>query len=488
MFSKLKKIANKIGKKGLVALIILAAVDVFVIAAPYYLRNIFPNLNVSMHVTTNDIAIFTAIIGWVTLITQLPGGWLADKISSKKLTALASLTTGLLTIWWAILILTGRPEISGIENQVETVIKAQQSILWQYYIIYVGWGISSTLIFWTPLWKLVSQQAKKEDQGLAYGIQGASNGIIGLFLVFLAGLLATFLGTSVVQGGIGFEPAFAIFVFLIAGYLIALSVMVLFWVPEYTTKEKFAIDFKIFFAVMKNPRIWLNSFFVMGMYMFQSVFAFYLLQFIRTLGADAGVTSAIPTLAIILIVIGGLRTYAFRFLVSAPVGHYADKAKSYIYILVIALGLGFIVTGVFLLVPGFVPFNELSLTLRIVIIAILIVLFSIAGILSWVMVTLRYATIGELPIPKKSYASTTALISFVAFSPDAWFYTIAGGIGSRFEVEGRLNQEGLTIILGFAIGVAIFGWLCGVILFIWNKIELKKLGKTNYRWRELQNT
>lgn len=477
---KLKAIAGKIGKKGLIALMILAAVDVFVIAAPYYLRNIFPSLNEALHVTTNDIAIFTAIIGWVTLITQLPGGWLADKVSSKKLTALASLTTGLLTIWWALLILYGKPKTVGPEGGVTS---SETSLLWQYYIIYVGWGISSTLIFWTPLWKLVSQQAKKEDQGLAYGLQGAFNGIIGVLFVFLAGLLATWLGT------VGkYEPSFAIYVLLIGSYLILIAAAIMLWVPEYTTKEKFAIDFKIFLSVMKNPRIWLNSFFVMGMYMFQSVFAFYLLQYIRTIGASNEISSSIPTLATILIVIGGLRTYVFRFAISGPVGHFADKAKSYIWILILALGSGFILTIIFLLIPGFSSFDTLSPGYQYFAIVFLIILFCLAGLLSWVMVTLRYATIAELPTPKKSYASTNALISFVAFSPDAWFYTASGAIGENYQdSEGRINQAGLSIIIIFAIVIAIIGWICGVVLFIWNKRELKKLGKTNYRWRELQN-
>nr|WP_268813817.1 hypothetical protein [Mycoplasmopsis felis] len=59
--------------KQIIALIILAAADVFVIAAPYYIKNIIPNLHTYLNIREDQVATLTSIIGWVTLITQLPG-------------------------------------------------------------------------------------------------------------------------------------------------------------------------------------------------------------------------------------------------------------------------------------------------------------------------------------------------------------------------------------------------------------------------------
>ncbi|PAK21229.1 hypothetical protein CJJ23_03055 [Mycoplasmopsis agassizii] len=485
--NKFKSTYQRLGKKAMIALFILAAVDVFVIAAPYYIRLIFPNVHTILHVTESEFDSFIAAVGWVTLITQLPGGWLTDKVSSKKLTALASFTTGLLTLWWATLILTSpnpTAEVAGGQ------LKSSTATLTQYYLIYIGWGVSSTMIFWTPLWKLVSQQAKKEDQGLSYGVQGTWNGLIGIAIIFIAGIIFQVIAQNVLavdpETGVRPEwnPGYALYAYWVAAFLLLTSFAILKWVPEYTTKEKFALSFKNMWLVLKSARIWLDAFFVMGMYMFQSVFAYYLLQYMKNVGI-----AAVGTPAIVLVVIGGIRTYVLRFVISTPTGRLADKAKSYIHTLIIVLGVGFIVAAIFLALPGTGDFKDLPRDYQIALIPIFIILYLIVGGISWIMVTLRYATIGELPVPKKSYASTNALISFVAFSPDAWFYTASAAIGKNYTIAGSSNtsQQGYSIIILFALGVAIFGWICGVVLFFWNRYEIKKLKKDSYRWRTLEN-
>ncbi|OYD26887.1 putative MFS family arabinose efflux permease [Mycoplasma testudineum] len=472
---KFQELYRRLGTKALVALFILAAVDVFVIAAPYYIKLIFPNVHTILHVTESEFTRFISAIGYVTLITMLPGGWLADKISSKKLTALASFTTGLLTIWWATLILTAPDPIQQANGQLAS----STGVLTQYFLIYIGWGVSSTLIFWTPLWKLVSQQAKKEDQGLSYGIQGTFNGIVGVTIIFIAGIIF-----QTIAQNVGWTPSYAVYAYWVAAFLILTTFAILKRVPEYSTKEKFALDLKNLWEVLKSPRIWLDAFFVMGMYMFQSVFAYYLLQYIKNV-----IPSAVSVPAIVLTVVGGFRTYAFRFFIATPTGRLADKAKSYIKTLTITLGLGFIVAIAFLAFPGTGRFENLSTTYQYVVMYVLIFLYLLAGALSWVMVTLRFATIGELPVPKKSYASTTALISFVAFSPDAWFYSMSAEVGQYYTPSGSSNtsQQGYNVIILIAISIAIVGWFCGLALYFWNKWELKKLGKTDFRWRQLEN-
>ena len=124
--------------KQVIALIILAAADVFVIAAPYYLKNIIPNLHLYLGIREDQVAQVTSIIGWVTLATQLPGGFLANRFSSRWLLFLAVASTGLITFWFG-----------------ATILQAQNlrpdSLMLQYGLIFGLWGVSSTLIFWTPL-------------------------------------------------------------------------------------------------------------------------------------------------------------------------------------------------------------------------------------------------------------------------------------------------------------------------------------------------
>ncbi|AGQ50930.1 permease [Mesomycoplasma hyopneumoniae 7422] len=202
------------------ALIILAAADVFVIAAPYYLKNIVPNLHTYLRIREDQVASLTAIIGWVTLATQLPGGFLSNRISSRWLLFIAVLSTGIITFWFGI-------TIKNAQNLGE------ESALTQYKIIWGLWGITSTLIFWTPLWKLVSQQTDQKNQGLAYGIQGSANGIVGFFLVFVIGLIITsiYYPDNQNTNEINSTP-FAAYTFIIGSFLVITSFLVLFFVKE----------------------------------------------------------------------------------------------------------------------------------------------------------------------------------------------------------------------------------------------------------------
>lgn len=84
---------------------------------------------------------------------------------------------------------------------------------------------------------------------------------------------------------------------------------------------------------------------------------------------------------------------------------------------------------------------------------------------------------------KNSYANTLAVISFLAFTPDAWFNYVAGAIGKSFtdqQTKGY-NLEGIQILLMIAIGSVLIGLICGIILYCLNKREVKKLNKTSFR-------
>ena len=139
--AKIKNFFQGMSTKQVIALIILAAADVFVIAAPYYLKNIIPNLHQHLGIREDQVAVLTSIIGWVTLATQLPGGFLANKFSSRWLLFYAVLSTGFITFWFGATILQS-PNLSP------------DSLMLQYGFIFALWGVSSTLIFLNSLMKI----------------------------------------------------------------------------------------------------------------------------------------------------------------------------------------------------------------------------------------------------------------------------------------------------------------------------------------------
>ncbi|MDJ1645511.1 MFS transporter [Mycoplasma phocimorsus] len=460
--------------RQIIALIILAAADVFVIAAPYYIKNIIPNLHLYLNISEDQVATLTSIIGYVTLITQLPGGFLANKFSSKWLLWSAVFSTGLLTIWFGVVILE-----SNNSKITQTTLFAQYATIWAL------WGISTTLVFWTPLWKLVSQQTTKENQGLAYGIEGTASGLLGVLFIFLTGVLITTLWSPVVVNTEQRALPFAVYAFLIATLLITSSFLILFFVSEKPIEKsieklswtKIKKELIKIFTSMKNWKLWGLSIFLMGMYTFQSVFAYYLVQLMQ---------NAFLAPMILVTILGGIRTYALRALVSTFVGKWADKFKSYILFLIIATGIGILIVGSLILLGFAAPTDE---TMKLWVIILCAILFIMTGILSWTMVTLRYTQIGEIHLEKNTYASSIGVLSFIGFSTDAWLYQITAVVGKHYTEEGSRNTSilGYQIILLICLGIALIGLLAAFVVYISNVKEIKKLGKTSHRWRTLEN-
>lgn len=466
-----------LGFKKSLALFILAAADVFVIAAPYYLKSIVPNVQLYLHVKESDMSTFTAIIGWVTLLTQLPGGWLADKFSSKKMLSISVFMTGVITVWFGTLALVGS-EIN------------YESLFAQYSIIFALWGISTTPLFWTPLWKLVSQQTEKEEQGFAYGLQGSFNGLIGLIFVFGIGTAITLYTRNYEAQNPGnplYAP-FASYIYVFAFLMIISSIGIWFFVKEKKTKEKFAVDMKVLIKVMQDWKIWALSIFVMGMYMFQSVFSYYLTQMMQNI-------IGIPTA--IILVIGGIRLYGMRMTISTFAGRFADRFKSIILLLIIVLFIGLAVSAIMIMIPGFGShsFDNYSGAAKITASIFFASLFLISSALSWMMVTLRYAQTVEIDRPKNSYGAVTAMVSLVAFSPDAWFYQIGSSVISNNQVQkmvdGKLvmvaSQTAYQVIGLLAIFISFIGLIAGLFVYIATLKQNKEYGLKFFRWRELNN-
>ncbi len=213
----------------------------------------------------------------------------------------------------------------------------------------------------------------------------------------------------------------------------------------------------------------------MGMYVFQSTFAYYLLQMLQ---------NAFLAPVVLVTVIGGIRTYALRSAVSVYLCRLADKCKSYILFLMICTVLGIVFVLAFILL-GFVQTNSANITL----ITFSSILYIFTGILSWGMVTVRYNQIGEIDIGKNNYASSVGLLSFIGFSTDGWLYTVTAEVGKKYTVAGQSNTSntGYQIIAAICLSIALFGLICGSIVFISNSMEIKRLNKASYRWRDLDN-
>lgn len=437
----------------IIPIIFLASADAFSMAAPYYIRNIFPNVNNFLGITPSQLSMLMGVLGFSTLLSQLPGGWLADKCSSKKMLIMSLFMTGFLTMLWAM-----TPYITDMSIKM-TILG----------LTYIGWGISTTLIFWTPLWKLLSQQGEKDDQGKIYGLQGSINGLIGFGLIFLIGIILTTVGIFQFELN-GVPIGFTIFAFYMGFMLFGTAFGVSVFVKEKHTSEKFSMNMSVMGKVLSNYKIWLLGFFVMGIYIIQTS-----LTFMTNYMANILLLGAV-----FVSFIGAFRTYLARMIISSPAGKFCDKRRSYIEVLLYTLAAAIVLLLLTAILPGFK--NEISsdkyrIFLQIVTVSSVLMM----GFLCWIMVTTRFTAIVEIDTPPNSHATVVGVISLIAFSTDSWFYPIAGVVQDNHVIindagETFTDQAGLQIIFLIISLISLFGFFCGLVLFLINRWEFKHKG------------
>lgn len=485
--SLIQKIKN-LGAKKIIALVILACLDLFVISLPYYIKSAIPNFYKYMHVDESVLLSCSAIIGWVTIITQLPGGWLADKFSNKKLLMIGVALTFFMSVWFAFLIIFG--------HQMQDNIWLQ----YQYYIIFFIWGISTTPFFWSPLWRLVSQQTTKEEQGLAFAVQGSFVGIVGfVFTGIVAFIVITLIeGKSVEQSSL----YVGLYMLLFSVCLLILFFGLVFYVKEYKKEQEDKESFKKILRLLSNWKVWMLSIFLLGMYSFQSTFTYYLNQLLsNTIREALGIPVAILT------ILFAIRVYFLRLFVGGLLMKIGDKFKSFILLLVIVASLGLILTLIFVFMPGFFnnSYVNYSRGLLWFMFITMNVLFMIIITCSWIMVTLRFAQQAEITTPKNSYGSMTAILSLIGFSSDAWMSQIGSSITSVYKVQvtealhnaGRFTDFNVgdyatdpiayQIIIIVGCVVALIGIIAGLTVYISETKFNKKYNIKFYRWRDVQN-
>ena len=112
-----------------------------------------------------------SLLGIMFVLTYLPSGWLADRISPRYLVSFSLFATALLGIWFSRF-----PEYSELR--------------W----IFAGWGITTGLTLWASLIKGVSLLSRAGEQGRFFGILDGGRGLVeAIFASIAVGLFAWYL-------------------------------------------------------------------------------------------------------------------------------------------------------------------------------------------------------------------------------------------------------------------------------------------------------
>jgi MFS family permease len=127
---------------------------------PYGLRRDFQNPFMdALGISHSQMGTCSAVLGALAVASYVPGGWVADRVSARKLLVLSLALTGL-----------GGPCL---------LTKPSFPML---VVLHGCWGVSSILLFWGGLLKATRAWGGQREQGTAFGLLEGGRGLISAVL------------------------------------------------------------------------------------------------------------------------------------------------------------------------------------------------------------------------------------------------------------------------------------------------------------------
>lgn len=129
-----------------------------------YLRQNFEvSILESFGITNKQLGYNYAMLGLLYVLTYIPSGWLADRVSPRILMSFSLAFAGALGVWFSTM-----PSFAHLQ------------------IIFAGWGVAAGLTFWAALIKATNLLAKPNEQGRFFGILDGGRGLVEAILASIA--------------------------------------------------------------------------------------------------------------------------------------------------------------------------------------------------------------------------------------------------------------------------------------------------------------
>lgn len=386
-------------------LIILISMGSSVVYTPMYLKNIFYDpLMQAIGCSNADLGMMVSMYGIAAVVCYLPSGIVADKFRMRTLATVGFVGTAALTFVYAAL-----PSLVVC------------------YIIFLGMGITSILIWWGTRYKVIRLCCEENEYsqkiGISYSIYG------------LAGLVVGLVNTAIVASFADAVTGVRVMIVFLGAILLIMGVLSHILIPDFKgeiSQNSGLFDLKDAVEAFKWPGvIWaaLTMFFVYSVYQGATYTTPYMTQ---AFGADDTLVN----------VIGLIRTYGIGLLAGPVVGWLATKIKSASKAMVIC----------FLLSIGLlIGFIIMPTTAGVAVVASMVVLF---GFTTYGAFSIGSSPLSEIKMPMRIFGTATGLLSVIGFMPDmfihAWY-------GSMIDAKGL---DAYPQIFGIETALAVIGIFC----------------------------
>ncbi|WP_241017617.1 MFS transporter [Burkholderia sp. Ac-20349] len=395
-----------------------------------YLRQVYqPTMLQFFRIDDVQLGYLYSSLGTIFLISYLPSGWLADRLSPRWLICFSLLATGALGLVYA----TG--------PSFDTLV-----------LIFGGWGLTTGLTFWAAVIKRVNMIAGPDEQGRFFGLLDGGRGLVEALLATIA--ITLFAYVTRAHGGTD-AAGFRLVVHLYAFFCIALGVLLALVKDQASTGERTTAkdrrhgsdrrgnvlaDLKTLAAI---PELWLVAAIVFcGYQVFWATYSFSAYLHEGNFGLSATAAGFITTLKLWMRPVGGIG------------GGFLGDRVSKVSVLFWALLLAALSLVGLIAAPAHSPQ------------AMLVVLVLFIGILTYAIRGLYWSLLDDCKVPTHCAGLAIGLISVLGYSPDVFVPLINGYVTQAYP-----GAHGYQLYFGYIAAIA----LCGAGAAAFLKFRLNRI-------------
>ena len=331
----------------------------------------------ALSLNNTEVGSLMSAFGITSLICYFPGGWLADRVSRRKLISYSLLATGITGLYFA--------TFPGYVISLA---------------LHAFWGVTISLLFWGAMIAVTRNWAPADEQGKAFGILETGRGLgevassVAILAIFAA------LGSG--------DFALSMVIVLFSALIILLGVIAWFTLEDQAddpvTHEKPIVGLKEIKSILKMPVIWLITTVI-----FTGYCAYWGTYRVTSYSTDIFMMSVTIAAAIS---VGKMWLKPVGALIAGLIADKFGIAKS-ISVLFVVLIVSFSVLAV---LPG----TEQMFPLMLVNVAVVsLSVFAMRGI--------YFALLEEGGVPLVLTGTAAGIVSAIGFTPDI-FMPLLGGV------------------------------------------------------------
>lgn len=391
-----------------IILAILAAAGGIIYELPYLRYTYYKPLIEGLGLTNAQFGASMSMYGIIAMIFYLPGGWLADRFSHRKLIAFSLVGTGLggfyLSTW---------PSYTGT------------------MALFAFWGITTILTFWATMLKAVSMLGDESEQGRLFSFCEGGRGIVTSIVALSTLAVFNSLG--------GLTSNFKYILWIYSVVCILVGVAAWFLMADNKPEQKVGANvLKDILIIIKMPITWLLAVVIFSIYTTYTSSSYLTPYMTDVFGLSAVAAGVVAT----------LRSHIFRPVAGAFAGSISKKAGSSIPVMQGAI----LVAIAALLIMLLAPVNN-GLVMIISAVTVLI------GFLIFMLRGLYFAPVGEVGTPVSLMGAAVGLISTIAFASDTFNFVLLGNI-----LDKNPGVAGYKYIFMYMIGLFVVAFIGLMIL------------------------